>query len=191
MPTQLLAFAALYLLGGVGCLVFAQIRVAPRPLLEFFVIPLLWPLYAPFILAGASDASEEFHSPLQERELLEQRFQRGLLRLSEIDGLLKTADWDRGNLMAELGKTTQGSAVAREALQHRIEHVDRLTLVRKVTAEELEVVRGLLEQLKAQTELSRFLESKDLDRGLQLDEARERIARTEATLATETELLTL
>ncbi len=188
MPTQLLAFAALYLLGGLGCLVFAQLRAGPRPLLEFLAIPLLWPLYAPFILAGAS---EELRSPVEERELLEQRYQRGLLRLSEIDGLLKTADWDRGNLVTELGRAAQGSAVSREALQHRIEHVDRLSLVRKVTAEELEVVRGLLEQLKAQTELSRFLESGDLGRGLQLDEVRERIARTEATLATETEMLTL
>ena len=49
---QLMAFFLVYLLGGVGCAVFALLRCGRSNPLDLLSMVLLWPLCAPFLFAS-------------------------------------------------------------------------------------------------------------------------------------------
>jgi hypothetical protein len=194
---QLLAFFSVYLLGGVGCALFAAIRCARRHPLDLATMVLLWPLCAPFLFASPVPAPGGHHRscpPEEVMRVLSTHCEDLGARLQEIDAVLGQESWDPevvASKRAGLGPDGSSVSQAGDALSVRLDHIERLHFVRKVHATELEEAQALLDQLQSQEQLSRFLVPTEGDEHLHLDAIRERIADSERMLASETELIAL
>lgn len=194
---QLLAFFSVYLLGGVGCVLFASIRCKRRNLLDLVSMLLLWPLCAPFLFASMEPAhtrSTRQRPPEAEMRVLSKHCEDLKTRVGEIDGLLGHDKWKRDvvtSKRAGLDPSSPATRAALEALSLQLEHIERLHFLRKVHQAELEETQALLDQLQSQEELSRFLGAPGGEGDLRLDAIRERIADSELMLASETELISL
>lgn len=193
---QLLAFFSVYLLGGLGCVVFAILRCGRRNPLDLGSMLLLWPLCAPFLISTGSRPPPQpgARAPKEEMRVLAKHCQSLQSRLAEIDHLLGQEDWNRegtASKRADLDPDSPSAKPTIASLSVRLEHIERLHFLRKVHVDELEDAQGLLDQVRSQEQLSRFLETRDGDELPQLDAIRERIADSEMMLASETELIAL
>lgn len=194
---QLLAFFSVYLLGGLGCVFFASIRCKRRNLLDLASMLLLWPLCAPFLFASMEPEQARSMAqcpPEVEMRVLAKHCQDLKVRVGEIDGLLGHDKWKRDlvtSRRADLDPTSPATRAALEALSVQLSHIERLHFLRKVHQAELEETQALLEQLRSQEQLSRFLGAPGAEGDLRLDAIRERIADSELMLASETELISL
>ena len=194
---QLMAFFLVYLMGGVGCAVFALLRCGRSNPLDLLSMVLLWPLCAPFLFASSdskAEAARSRRSPEEQAQTLAKHCEKLMSRLAEIDLVLGQEDWSREQVAskrADLDTGTGPGKVAMDALSVRLEHIERLHFLRKVHADELEDAQALLDQLRSQAQLSRFLEPREGDEMPHLADIRERIADSELMLASETELIAL
>ncbi len=188
---------SVYLVGGFGIATFALFLGALHNAFEFLSLVLLWPLCAPFLFAGPRrkpGASLEFHQPEQEREVLSSHCRLLQGRLQDIDALLAKEEWNPQYLARkrkDLDPDHASSRTAIESLSVRLEHIERLRLLRNVHADELEEVRSLLDQLNSQEQLSRFLVARDDETLSDLEAIRARVADSESVLASEAELIAL
>ncbi len=192
---QLLAFASVYLLAGAGCTAFALLRCGRRHPLDLLSMITLWPLCAPFLFAEMVRPWPAIsRSPEEEREVLAAHGRRLQLRLVEIDSLLGQEDWNPESLTRQrkaLDPQHPSTKSAVDSLSLRLDYIERLTFLRKIHADELEEANALLEQLKSQEQLSRFLGASDGEVLPPLDAIRSRIADSECVLASEAELMAL
>jgi hypothetical protein len=158
---------------------------------------LLWPLCAPFLFAKAGDDESLVHSkrsPEEQGEVLARHCEKLKSRLAEIDLVLGQENWNREQMASKRADIATGPGPAKpaiDAISVRLEHIERLHFLRKVHADELEDAQALLDQLRSQAQLSRFLESREGDEAPHLEDIRERIADSEQMLASETELIAL
>lgn len=194
---QLMAFFLVYLLGGVGCAVFALLRCGRSNPLDLLSMVLLWPLCAPFLFAstpGKAEPERGRRPPEEQMQVLARHCEKLISRLVEIDAVLSQEDWSREQMAskrADLDKGSGPAKLAMDALSVRLEHIERLHFLRKVHADELEDAQALLDQMRSQAQLSRFLEPREGDEMPHLADIRERIADSELMLASETELIAL
>lgn len=189
---QVLAFFAVYLVGGVGIAAYALLRCARRHPLDLAVLTLLWPLCGPFLFGSPQPAGAS-RPRRDEGVALATRCQELRGRLVEIDLLLGHKDWNPRRLRERhrnIGAGNQVHKAAQESLAVRLEHIERLTFLRKVHADELDEAQSLLDRLKSQEQLSRFLPQRGQCPS-DLEDIRARIADAESVLASEAELIAL
>ncbi len=178
---RLFDLGVFYLVVGAGCLAVLWFRRGGSPgavnsLLMFF----LWPVYAPYELAGS-----ELHPPAQpsgpESEFLDamRRIEgtplAGLLpdqatartmalrltaaqnRIDEIDVTLEGADFDEKAAKNRLEQLVdKGDEVSIAAARRRIQNIEHLRQLRAESVLRLEQVGELLLQLKTQAEVLRL-----------------------------------
>ncbi len=192
-----MALFLVYLLGGVGCALFALLRCGRSNALDLLSMVLLWPLCAPFLFAAGATTARAVHSrrpPEEQMKVLTKHCEKLRARLAEIDAVLGQKQWSRDEMMSKrkgLDEDSGPVSLAMDAISVRLEHIERLHFLRKVHAHELEDAQALLDQLRSQTQLSRFLETREGDEMPHLADIRERIADSELMLASETELMAL
>lgn len=190
---QLLALFVLYVVAGLGCTAAARVH-GHRHVGDLVALLVLWPLYAPFVLSDRhARGMPPTAAPVDATVLLETRSQQMAERLAEIDALLATPEWNRVAVQQQLDELADPDRhqALRASLRMRLEHIDRLHFLRKLHADELEAAGALLQQRRAQVQLSRFIEPADQHTGAHLHDIRARILSAEDTLASETELLSL
>ena len=187
MFVQLLSLLAVYILVGMGCALAAH-HIRRRHLLELLVLALLWPIYAPFVLSTSKGRAPES----DEMEALTSRLEQITARLVEIDQLLATKEWDQTLVGQQRDKVAKGGhSQLRESLTIRMEHIEQLHFLRKLHVDELEAADALLEQRKAQVQLSRFIDTEGVEAQAKLQELRDKVLAAEDQLASETVLLSL
>lgn len=187
-----MALLTVYLLVGIGCAAYSRMGTR-RHVLGLVALALLWPLYAPFVLGAAQDSANKLPVVDDEIPSLERSATEIAKKLKEIDILLSSDDWNAQQVEARRTKLAhaQGHCELRESLRVRLDHIERLTLLRKMHSDELEAIAALLHQREAQVQLSRFIGDAETTTLPNLEELRERMQHTEDALNCETEYLSL
>ncbi len=152
-------------LGYLGAGVVAAVALAAArgvSVRDGLLVVVLWPLYAPMLLAGGGDRREAdllaraLPDPETARDLTRRlRDARG--RLAELDGVLARPDFDPAVAEARAGElAARGATAAAAAAQLRVKTLAQLEQLRARYRSELEEVGELIGQLVTQAELVRL-----------------------------------
>lgn len=195
---RLEGLATVYLLAGVGLAgwVLARRGLSGRTAVDGALLVVCWPLYAPFMLAGAADAplfealATLRTGPLRpwlpdERALrqLSLRLVRATARVAELERVGAEPAFDPAGADARAESlAAAGQLRAAEAARRTAEHLRRIGALRDRARAELVEVEEHLRQLHAQAELMRLSGSATDARAL-VTALAEGIERLDAALA--------
>ena len=178
---RVLDLGVLYMIIGVGCVIVLWYRASERPSgLSSLLILVLWPVYAPYELAGSGDGPRST-TPGPDGAFLETMLRiegtplEGLLpdqatahqiaarlraaqqRVEDIDRTLTGEGFNRDAAVARLEELeAKGDEVSTGAARRRLQNIDQLRALRVNATQRLEQVGELLLQLKTQAEVLRL-----------------------------------
>jgi len=164
---------------AVGGLLAVAILVAKRPTAtDTFLVAVLWPLYAPFVLlydggSASDDPGEETlraalaraaSSPLgsllpdaESARVLARRLREATERLAELEAVLARPDFDPAATQRRAAElAAHGATAAAATAQLRVRMLEQLRGLRQRYRHELDEVSELIAQLVAQAELVRL-----------------------------------
>ena len=164
-----------YIGTGIVLGIIAAIAKRPSPT-DAFLVVVMWPLYAPFLLLGGSRSSDSreaelidalsraSRSPLaamlpdaDSARVLGRPLREAGTRLVELDELLARPDFDPATAEKRAGElTARGATAAAATAQLRVKTLAQLQTVRHRYRQELDEVAELIAQLVTQAELVRL-----------------------------------
>jgi len=164
---------------ALGGLLALAVAIARRPsAADTFLVVVMWPLYAPFLLlaearAASDDPGEEkllaalaraSSSPLgallpdaESARVLARRLREATERLAELEAVLARPDFDPAATQRRASElAAHGATAAAATAQLRVRTLEQLRALRQRYRHELDEVSELIAQLVAQAELVRL-----------------------------------